>query len=301
MQQVGKFNAISKKLRDSIPPLKQGEVAVFQMLTGQKNNDPDEKERQKNPVLYPKANIPTRDRIKDPYAESGDGWVDLIVADYWEGDKPGRERFFMPGLGDGVASHQFTGKFQLTGGNQRDEELYTYLMICNYNEDSLLGEHRDRSKTPLFKVVDAKKASQKTLTAFDTLKQAIELVDGLKVKDAKEIAASLNWNDFADETTLMAEVKTFARTKPDEFLKVYNDPNKAVRATVSNAFSMGILNFDLITGKVKLGTEEITTIADQDRDNKVNAFTQFLLTAKNGKSVLKTIEAQVKDAKPELV
>jgi len=48
-------------------------------LTGQKNNDPDEKERQKSPMLYPKANIPLRDRVKDPYIKEGSSWVDIVV------------------------------------------------------------------------------------------------------------------------------------------------------------------------------------------------------------------------------
>ena len=117
------------------------------MLTGVKNNDPDEKERQRNPLLYPKANIPTRDRIKDPYlAKQGkDAWVDIVVADYWDKEVP-RERFFVPGLSDGVTNFQFAGKFSLNGGNQRDEELYEYLMISNYNQDSNLGDARDISK-----------------------------------------------------------------------------------------------------------------------------------------------------------
>jgi hypothetical protein len=167
MQTVGKFNTISEDLMKSIPQLEVGQAVTFEMLTGVKNNDPDEKERQRNPVLYPKANIPTRDRIKDPYlAKQGkDAWVEIVVADYWDKERP-IERLFVPGLSDGVTNFQFGGKFSLVGGNQRDEELYEYLMITNFNQDSILGEGRDTSKIPLFKLVNTKAASQKTLTGF---------------------------------------------------------------------------------------------------------------------------------------
>ena len=173
MQTVGNFNTVSEELMKLIPKLEVGQAVTFEMLTGVKNNDPDEKERQRNPVLYPKANIPTRDRIKDPFlAQKGkDAWVDIVVADYWDKERP-IERLFVPGLSDGVTNFQFGGKFSLVGGNQRDEELYEYLMVTNYNQDSVLGEGRDTSKTPLFKVVNTKAASQKTLTGFATLKEA---------------------------------------------------------------------------------------------------------------------------------
>ena len=150
MQVVGKFNAISEELKNQIPALEVGQTITFEMLTGQKNNDPDEKERQKSPMLYPKANIPLRDRIKDPYIKEGSSWVDIVVADSWDRDGNPRERFFMPGISDGSGDFKFGGKFSLTGGNQKDEELYEFLMISNWNQDSILGEAgRDKSKAPM--------------------------------------------------------------------------------------------------------------------------------------------------------
>jgi len=166
MQVVGKFNAISDDLKKTIPALEPGQVVTFEMLTGVVNTDPDEKERQKNPVLYPKANIPLRDRIKDKFlAASGkDSWVDITVADSWDKDGNPRERFFMPGISDGSADFKFGGKFSLSGGNQRDEELYEFLMITNWNQDSVLGEDRDRSKAPLFKIINQKAATNRRLS-----------------------------------------------------------------------------------------------------------------------------------------
>lgn len=295
MQTVGKFNTVSEELMKLIPRLEVGQAVTFEMLTGVKNNDPDEKERQRNPILYPKANIPTRDRIKDPFlAQQGkDAWVEIVVADYWDKERP-IERLFVPGLSDGVTNFQFGGKFSLVGGNQRDEELYEYLMITNYNQDSVLGEGRDTSKIPLFKVVNTKAASQKALTGFAVLKEAISLVATMKPADARKIGAALNWNEFTDDDAILAEAANFARSKPEEFLKVYNDPNIEIKSVIRRALDTNVLAFDMATGKVNLGTQEITTIAKQDRGNVTEGLTQFVLTAKNGKDVLENIKAQMK-------
>lgn len=295
MQTVGKFNTVSEELMKLIPRLEVGQAVTFEMLTGVKNNDPDEKERQRNPVLYPKANIPTRDRIKDPFlAQQGkDPWIELVVADYWDKERP-IERLFVPGLSDGVTNFQFGGKFSLVGGNQRDEELYEYLMITNYNQDSILGEGRDNSKIPLFKVVNTKAASQKTLTGFAVLKEAISIVATMTPEDARKIGAALNWNEFTENDAILAEAANFARSNPEEFLKVYNDPNIEIKATIRKALDTNVLAFDMASGKVNLGTQEITTIAKQDRGNVTGALTQFVVSAKNGKEVYENIKSQVK-------
>ena len=286
MKQVGKYNTISKELLEKIPPLAVGETALFEMLTGVPNNEPDLEERRKSPVLYPKSNIPLRDRIKD-----GNTWVDIVVAESWNKEEP-IEDFFMPGKDDG---HLFSGKFQLVGGNQRDEEIYQLLMLSNYNRDSVLGENRDKGKPVLFARIDTKANSKKTLNSFNILKEAITLIEKLTPQQAREIGASLNWNEYTDDQEILAEVANFARTKPEEFLKVYNDPSKDTKSTIKMALDGSVLTFDMQSGMVSLGTEEITKIAKQDRGNVPDALTKFLVSAKNGQSVLDNIKKQLKE------
>jgi hypothetical protein len=293
MQVVGKFNAISEELKKQIPTLEVGQTVTFEMLTGQKNNDPDEKERQKNPILYPKANIPLRDRIKDPFIKEGNSWIDIVVADSWDRDGNPRERFFMPGISDGSGDFKFGGKFSLIGGNQKDEELYEFLMISNWNQDSVLGENRDRSKAPMCKVINQKATSQKVMTGFNTLKEAINIVTKLKPAEARQIGAALNWNEFTDDEVMLAQVADLARTKPEEFLRVYNDPSKPIKASIRKALDIEVLKFDIATGKVSLGSQEITTISKEDRGNVTEALTQFVNSAKNGKQVLDNINKQL--------
>ena len=57
--------------------------------------------------------------------------------------------------------------------------------------------------------------------------------------------------------------------------------------------------FDIATGKVTLGSQEITTISKEDRGNVTEALTQFINSAKNGKQVLDNINKQLTE--PETV
>lgn len=284
----GKFNDLSKELLAKVPKLNHGETVTFIMNTGVSNPDPDPAEKAKKPMLYAKRNIPMTDRIKD-----GDkGWKDIILAEAWDGDKPLSERFFMPGLDLGGI---FNGKFSLTGGNTRDEELYEYLMLCNYNESSVLGVDRDTAKPALFKLIDAKKDSLATSNRNNVLFEALKLAKDIKKPEAELLAKSLNWNQYGTFEELHARVSEFAREKPDEFLKVYNDPNKQFKADIKAALDNKILAYDMRNGEVMLGTQLITTVKKDLRGDVFKALSEWFNESPNGKDVLEKIKEQLEE------
>ena len=162
MKSTKTFNNISDKLRSEIPKLKPGERVLFQMLNGVPNPEPDEKERSKSPILYGKIQLQTNFRIYDPYQkdESGTevgGFVDVGCVDTWLNGHPDRFKCFVPGSGEYT---QFQGKFELVGGNVKDEELYEILWLSNQREGN---PHRDISIEPMFKIVDLKADTRKTI------------------------------------------------------------------------------------------------------------------------------------------
>jgi len=286
----GKFNDISAELKAQIPPM--GKEMVFQMLNGQRNPDPDAEEQRRKPMIYPKQNIPMTDRIKDV-----DGsWKDMIVAESWSGDKPNNPRFFMAGLDlYGI----FNGKFSLSQGNAEDEELYEYLMVSNYTENSILGKNRDTTKQPLVKYLDLKAASTVKTKSLDTLREALNIAKDMSVKEAKIFNQSINGNQYVIDEELLAAVGDFARSKPEDFIKIYNDPNKELRGVVKQALDLNIIGFDMQTGQVRMGENILTTINEAQRANALAAITSWIDSAKNGAEVLKSIKAQLKK-KPQL-
>ncbi len=75
----------------------------------------------------------------------------------------------------------------------------------------------------------------------------------------------------------------------------YSDPSKEIKSAVRQGLDNEVISFDMATGKVSIGSQEITTISKQDRGNVTDALTQFIQTSKNGKEVLANIEKQLND------
>jgi hypothetical protein len=51
----------------------------------------------------------------------------------------------------------------------------------------------------------------------------------------------------------------------------------------------------MATGKVSMGSQEITTISKENRGNVTDALTQFIVSAKNGNEVLSNINKQLNE------
>lgn len=298
MKAVGNYNKISPELQKLIPRLEPQKSVTFKMLNGIANNDPDNIERQKNPTFYPKSNIPMKDRIWDKFANNGQGeWIDIVVADGWDKGEPTRLTLYRPYEIGAV----FTGKFSLAGGNSKDESIYEFLMLCNGNRDAVTGEDRDNTVTPSFGLVSVANDNKVSTNRRDILLQALNLTKDMKVADAQQFAASLNWNKYEDENELLTRVTDFAREKPEEFLKVYNDPTREFKSSLKEAMDAQIVSYDIQSGQFKLGDQLITTLQGKDRGSMLDAMGAWFQSAENGKSVLESVKKQLKEKKkPEM-
>lgn len=294
MQVNGKYNKISPELKAKIPALKNGEVVTFQFLTGIKNPDPDPTEQVKRPILFGKQQIPMRDRIYDKYAKNDAGevvgeWVDIVVADGWDKGEPTREHFFFPALGENSI---WNGKFSLMGGKGKDEEIYEHLMLTNLNEAPVTGQ-RDTTRPALIKIINTKSENSTTLRKLDVLREAMNLSAEIAEDEARLIGQSLNWNEYADVNELLVKVQDFARMKPDEFLALYKDKSKEFKIQIKKALTLGVISMDMLSGKVSLGTEVITTLAAKDKGDIVSALGKWFETADNGNAVFEEVKKQI--------
>lgn len=286
------FNNISDKLKASIPKLKPNETVVFRMLNGVPNPDPDEKERSKDPILYGKVQIQTNMRIYDKHQlndekEEVGGYVDIGCVEDWKGEQPVTFRFFVPGQG---MYSRFQGKFSLTGGVAKDEELYEILWLSPQRKGSPCA---DGSVEPLFEIIDLKADTKTSLTKYDRLKKALDLVKEITPQKAKEVMAALNQPTYQDTEVLMGKIKDLASGNPDEFIKTYESDETPVRSIIKEALDMRILDHDLITGEVKLGGVKVVEMKTENPDAFIPEFAKWLNTASNGKDVLKNIKSRV--------
>jgi len=288
------FNNISDKLKAKIPRLKPGETVVFRMLNGVPNPEPDERERSKDPVLYGKRQIQTNMRIYDPYQLDNEkknevgGYVDIGCVDQWNGEQPLTFRFFVPGQG---LYSRFQGKFSLSAGVAKDEELYEILWLSPERKGSPCA---DGSVEPLFEIVDMKSDTKASITKYDILKKALDLVKEITPQKAREVMAALNQPSYQDTEVLMAKIKDLASSKPDEFIKTYESDETPVRLIIKEAMDSGILTHDISTGEVKLGGVKLMELKVEDTGLFVNEFSKWINTAQNGQDVLKNIKSRDK-------
>jgi len=291
------FNNISSKLRSEIPKLKPRETVIFQMLHGMPNPEPDEKERSKSPVLYGKRQVLTNFRIYDPYQneykdETGEtqyqgGYVDVGVVEAWNGDNPLRFKTFVPGQGEYA---QFQGKFQVTGGNIKDEELFEILWLSNEREGN---PHRDVSVEPLFKIVSARAENKATVTKVDRLIKAITTAKEMSLEDAAAVMASLNQPTYQDPEVLRPKILQFAKDNVDEFLAACENPDNTTNLIIRKAIEAGVVTHDIVTGDVKAGNVTLTSIKVSTLNEFVPRFTEWTKSAANGKDVLANLKRQV--------
>lgn len=286
MKSTKNFNNISDELKKQIPRLKPEEVVVFQMLNGTPNQDPDQNERAKEPVLYGKKQLRTNFRI---YDDAKGEYVDVGCVDRWDGEKPDRFRLFVPGMGE---HSRFPGKFSLTGGNVRDEELFEVLWLSPEREG---GPNKDSNIAPLFKILDMKADSKQSVTKFDILSEAIDIAKKLKKepKVALAIMAALNQPTYQDEEVLMSKIGDLARTKPETFIETYKNKETPLIGIIREAMDLSVIDHDFDSGQVKIGGVVITTLKVELTEAFIPAFAKWIGSAKNGEDVLSNIKKQM--------
>lgn len=297
MKSTKTFNNISDKLKAEIPRLKAGEVIIFQMLNGVDNPEPDEKERQKTPVLYGKRQIQTNFRIYDPYikddaGEEVGGYADVGCVDSWLRDEPVRFRMFVPGMGE---YSQFQGKFSLSGSSIKDQELFEILWLSHEREGN---KYRDTTVEPLFRMIDLKGESKASIGKVATLRKALDYVksmneDAAGEQRARAIMSALNQPTYQDKDVLMAKIGELASSKPDVLISVYESKDTPLKALIKEALDTNVIEHNLGTGELTLGGVVINTMKNVTGEVLLTELVRWLDTSENGKDVLANIKSRM--------
>lgn len=284
MLEYKNLNKISKELLESIPEM-SNEV-VFQMLNGHKNSDPDLNEREKMPYLYGKTQIPTYEKIKDPFANSGKG--SIVEIGVPEKIINGEVVSYRPFLAGNYGENIFNGKFSLMKGKIQDEELYEVFWLLNENESN---PHRDKSVKPLFKVVNHKEDLKLTLNKVDYLRRALKDLEIISADEIMEFAASQNWAGDIDSMTL--KVNDYAKSNPEKYLVIREDKNTSIKAKIKNAIDEGIIVIDYQSGNVTKEDNVLFTIPKNSLKDTLTAIANWINTSKNGSEVYSAIQRQL--------
>lgn len=284
------FNNLSEEFRKELPTLEHGEVVTFHMLTGVVNNDPDTTQRERNPIFYPKARIPMRDRVFDKYQGTNGKFIEIGVVTEDDGENPTRFLRFCPGEGES----RFNGKFSLTGGNGMDDEIFQFLWVSNYNAGK---EKRDTKEAPLFEYVDVIADSKKHTKKYDDLYVAMELANDMTDGEIRDFASAMNFSTSNPIEVIRTQVKQFAIENPEDFGARLVNPDTKLRALINKANAAGHIKFDALTYKVAWGKNDtvFATLIKQEGLTWQDTLVQWLNTAENGQQVQKQINGLIRN------
>lgn len=288
MRVIGNFNKVSDELLKTVPALEQGKTQWFKALWGKKEVDPESGIEE---ILYGKSQLPTRDRIKDPFTKK---LVEIGIPLTIEDDKVISTAFFMPGMGE----HVFPGVFGFTGGVIEDEDKYEFCMLSNFNAKN---PNRDVSVTPMFEPmyqIDIHKESRKKT---NKLRDALNIIDGMTPTEVTDFADSMNWTDESSNDILLSRIEDFAKKDPESFLKLQLNPSIKIKALIGRGFRFGIISHDITKNTVSWAKGSILIATFDKTTNKdiTLQFSEWIQTHDKGKTVKISLEKQVKEAAKE--
>ena len=267
------------------------------MLTGTKLLQVMEDGSQYWEEVFGKHQIPTSDRIKDPFFKRGVSTTPEYVQIGVPAEiNPNTEAVvstkpLIPGIGES----QFLGKFSLVGGDVEDEEMYEYLWLSNLNGSN---PNRDKSIAPLYEFIDVKKASkEKRRNANDKL-TALSVATAMDLDDIKDFHLSMGWNLIDDPDILRANIEDYADKFCEEFIARFNDPLTKVKSEIKRAVDNGILKYDPTAHKI-LYAKSNTVVAKLERVEGQNWLDQAaewtVVSGVQGTNFRKAIQKQLKD------
>tara|TARA_R100001510_G_C7650660_1_gene208195 strand:- start:1829 stop:2650 length:822 start_codon:yes stop_codon:yes gene_type:complete len=273
MKTYNDINAIDKKTKPTA--LKKGESATYRLMGVEINSKDPSKSK-----IPCSQNVKNRDRIWDANKNE---FVDIALID---------------SIGPNGATYKQVwfevsamGTIVLNGGSVKENEIYEYFELCNYNASN---PNRDETITPVFFRVDPKKASEAARKDRTTKRQALNIAAEMGAADIRNFVAMMGWDENRDLIVLRDKVEEYAESHPDEFVRRSKNKQNAIYALISRAKSARVITFDASSNTWKWvdSQEQICTVArGTKRDDSLVA---HLVESDNGSEVLKALKLSIK-------
>lgn len=276
MKKTEQFNNVSKSLLDSTK-LKKDEVVTYRILGINRSPfNPGE-------VIIPAAvNVPPTDQIYD--SETGE-YVDIAAISTV--GRNGDHTFYDIWFYSAQAGHMI-----LKGGIARDQEIHTYLSLCNYNSSN---PNRDTSKEAIFEIVDEAAKSEKDRVTRNLRREALNAAADLSTDDVKNYVAALGKDDTRKVEILRNELEDFADKDPKAFLDLISNKQAAMKATINRALAKNVISFDAEQSRFTwTNGEAILTVARSTGSDAVDELISYLISSQKGEKVYQTIQSKAK-------
>lgn len=276
MKKTKLFNNVSPELIAKTK-LKPGEQVVYR-VTGitQHPMDPSR-------WAIPSAkNVPVMDQIWDVKKEE---YVDIaaVRAVDAEGNHSFHDLYFYGNQG---------GHMVLHGGRAADQEIHSYLALCNYNGSN---PDRDPSKEIVFELVDEAAKSEKESKKRNLKREALNAAADLSPEDVRIYVAALGQDDTRKIEILRNYLEELADNDPSSFLDLINNKQAVIKATINRALSKGVITFDAEQSRFSWPNgEAILTTARTTGGDAVDELLSYCVSSAKGEKVYQTIQSKSK-------
>lgn len=276
MKKTKQFNNLSDKLLKSTM-LKPGERVTYRLYGIQKN--PMDPSRLAIPAS---KNVPVIDQIWDDGKQE---YVDIAAVKSVdsEGNHNFHEIFFYGNQ---------AGHMTLFGGRAIDQEIHSYLTLCNHNASN---PNRDTTKEIVFELVDEGAKAEKESKKRNMKREALNAAADLDQEDVKNFIAALGKDDSRPVAVLRNELEELADTDPASFLDLIGNKQAVMKATINRGISKGVIVFNEEQSRFEWPNKEaILTVARATGSDAVDELISFCVSSAKGEKVYQTIQSKAK-------
>lgn len=230
-------------------------------------------------------NVPPIDQIWD---EEKQEYVDIAAVRSFdaEGNHTFHEIWF---FGNQV------GLMILRGGNAIDQEIHSYLSLCNYNGSN---PNRDTTKEVYFTLVDEQAKSESERKVRNLKREALNVSADLTAEDVRNYIAALGQDDTKPLEVLRNDLEKMADNDPKSFLELVSNKQAVMKATLNRALKKNVIKFEEEQSRFTWANGEvITTVARTTGSDAIEDLVAFCVSSAKGEKVYQTIQTKSKGSK----
>lgn len=276
MKKTELYNNVSPELLNQFK-LKPGEQVVYRVAGIQPN--PMDPTKWAIPAV---RNVPVTDEIYDPIA---DKYVSISAIKSINAD--GTNNYYQLYF---FGSHG--GHLILLGGRAADQEIHSYLSLCNYNGSN---PSRDESKEVIFELVDEVAKSQKETKQRNLKREALNSAADLSADDVRNYIAALGQDDTQKIEVLRNKLEEMADNDPEGFVALISNKQATMKATINRAITKGAIVFDAEQSRFTWPNgEAILTVSRTTGGDNVDELISYCVSGAKGEKVYQTLQSKAK-------
>lgn len=276
MRKTELYNNLPKELLESTK-LKPGETVVYRL-----HDLPEHPFIPGKKAIPAIRQVPVTDQIYDPKSET---YIDIAAVR--SVDSKGDHTFH--DLSFTISS---AGELRLVGGRGSDQEIHSYLSLCNYN---ISNPNRDNTKDAIFEFVDEGAKSDVERKQRNIKREALNAAADLTAEDVRNYTAALGRDDSGKLEVLRNHLEDMADKNPSDFLDLIGNKQALMKATINRALNKGVIVFNEEQSRFSWPNgEAILTVARTTAGDNVEELISFCVSSAKGEKVYQTIQSKAK-------